>query len=154
VHGKAHSFTYPRVCAVVPGDVRFEYFGACGKLQATRRVGAHRYHVGKVAHAFDDGAHPGKRREHDLDLSNLGLYKRSFLCQPYETHIGLRASRFSEQCHIRGFHHLDSHVMSHLDPTSHVSRTKDFEAQDGKVVLLREFHNDFVSSSVLRRCRA
>ena len=44
--------------------------------------------------------------------------------------------------------------MSYLDLTSHVGCTKDFEAQDGKVVLLREFHNDFVSPSVVRRCGA
>lgn len=53
---------------IVPGDVRLDGLSACGKLQTTRGVGSHCYHVGEVAHALDNDAHLGERWKHDLNL--------------------------------------------------------------------------------------
>ena len=101
------------MCAIVPGDVRFDDFGARRKLQAAGGVGPHSYHIRKVTHAFDDGAHLGERWGHDLDLQNWGLCSRNIVFSILDkTHIRLRTLRFGEQCHVHRLHNLDAHVMS------------------------------------------
>ena len=83
----------------------------------------------------------------DTDIS------ASFLCSNSRiiTHIRLWTSRFREHGHISRFHDFDAHVVSHFDSAPHLGCAKNFEAQNGKIILLGEFHDDLISSGVLRR---
>ena len=66
------------------------------------------------------------------------------------TYIRLWTSWFREHGHISRFHDFYAHVVSHFDSPPHLGCAKNFEAQDGKIVLLGEFHDDLISPGVLR----